>query len=671
MGRARTTNPATPDPYSPAPPFPRAPEPDRRLRLPVLASGPRAQRPRARHSSIGRWRAGVLILVHVLMIAHVLHWWFTGRSVGRFVLSDSMRTLELGEINPGFIFFVVALGVTAIFGRFICGWVCHMGAMQDLCAWLLRRVGIRPRLFRSRLLGFVPLGLAIYMFVWPAASREVARRIIEPAWPEMGASLNATPFPGWSTDLVTDSLWSGLPSWGVAIPFLLICGFATVYFLGARGLCRYGCPYGGLLLPAEQLAPARVVVDTPRCDQCGICTSVCTAGVRVHDEVRLHGAVTDRNCIRSFDCVAACPSRALRFRPAAPALLSRRSGNRPKTRYDLTLAEELACIAVFAGVFLTTRGLYEQIPLLLSATLGVIGAFLAWKLIRLFRDAHVRLAAFQLKLHGRLRPAGAAFAAGVAILAALLLHSAAVRIILVRADFHDDRVATPYEAAVAGRGASDGDLAEARKAARLYRLARPIREGGIALARTPSAEFRLAWMHVVAAERDRALDVLRSLEASGRAGAEAASERARLLLAWRRVEEARDVLERALLEHPRSASLRDMLASLLAGAGRIAEAETLYRDALAARPRDGDARAGFARLLLHTGRVDAAIGELARVSGDWPGKSGARRDLAVALFMAGRLDEAIAELADAARARPAQRAHLEALSAEMLRRAGR
>lgn len=613
----------------------------------------------------------MLILVHVLMIAHVLHWWLTGRSVGRFVLSDSMRTLELGEINPGFIFFVAALGITALFGRFICGWVCHMGAMQDLCALLLRRVGVRPRLFRSRLLGFVPLGLAVYMFVWPTAKREVAHRVIEPARPELSASLSTTPFPGWSTDLVTDSLWSGLPSWGVAIPFLLICGFATVYFLGARGLCRYGCPYGGLLLPAEQLAPARIVVDASRCDQCGICTSVCSAGVRVHDEVRLYGAVTDRNCIRSFDCVAACPSQALRFRPAAPALLSRRSGNRPKARYDLTLAEELACIAAFAAVFFTTRGLYEQIPILLSATLGVIGAFLAWKLIRLFRDAHVRLAAFQLKLRGRLRPAGAVFTAGVAVLAALLLHSAAVRIILYRAALHDDRVSTPYEAAVAGRGASEDDLAEARNAARLYQLAHPIGEGGIALARTPSAEYRLAWMHVVAGERDRALDVLRSLGTSGRAGPEAATEQARLLLAWRRNDEARAVLQRALLDHPRSASVRDMLAQVLAGAGRIAEAETLYRDALAARPRDGDARAGLARLLLHTGRVDAAIAELARVSRDWPRKTGARRDLAVALFMAGRLDEALAELADASRARPAERTHLDALGAEMLRHAGR
>ena len=30
------------------------------------------------------------------------------------------------------------------------------------------------------------------------------------------------------------------------IPFLFIVGFMTVYFLGSKGFCTYGCPYGGV-----------------------------------------------------------------------------------------------------------------------------------------------------------------------------------------------------------------------------------------------------------------------------------------------------------------------------------------------------------------------------------------------------------------------------------------
>lgn len=287
----------------------------RSLHLPVLTRRTQVKAPRVAHI-----RAVALIAVQLLMVVHVLCWAMTGKSIGRFVLSDSMKTLELGEINPGFLLFAGSLVLTALFGRLMCGWICHMGALQDFASWLLRRTGIQPRLFRSRFLGYIPLVLAGYMFVWPTLKREVVCNWIVKAWPEWASSLQVAKFPGMSLDITTDRLWDELPPWWIAIPFLLICGFGTVYFLGARGLCRYACPYGGFLLPVEQLAVGRVVADMSKCDQCGICTSTCTAGVRVHDDIRHYRAVVDRNCVRSFDCVEACPSGALRFGLTTPAV---------------------------------------------------------------------------------------------------------------------------------------------------------------------------------------------------------------------------------------------------------------------------------------------------------------------------------------------------------------
>ena len=91
-----------------------------RVHLPILDTEPGPARASTRRWRFARWRAVTLILVYVLMTAHVVHWALTGRSVSRFVLSDSMRTLELGEINPGFLLFVASLLVTVIFGRFMC-----------------------------------------------------------------------------------------------------------------------------------------------------------------------------------------------------------------------------------------------------------------------------------------------------------------------------------------------------------------------------------------------------------------------------------------------------------------------------------------------------------------------------------------------------------------------
>ena len=70
------------------------------------------------------------------------------------------------------------------------------------------------------------------------------------------------------------------------MPFLLICGFVIVYFLGAKGFCTYACPYAGFFAPADTVSPGRIVVDHDKCEGCGHCTAVCTSNVRVHEEIR-------------------------------------------------------------------------------------------------------------------------------------------------------------------------------------------------------------------------------------------------------------------------------------------------------------------------------------------------------------------------------------------------
>ena len=60
-----------------------------------------------------------------------------------------------------------AVAGTAIFGRFLCSWGCHILALQDFSAWLLDKLRIKPRAIRSRLLLWVPMGAALYMFMWP------------------------------------------------------------------------------------------------------------------------------------------------------------------------------------------------------------------------------------------------------------------------------------------------------------------------------------------------------------------------------------------------------------------------------------------------------------------------------------------------------------------------
>ncbi len=145
----------------------------RSIQLPVLKNSP-VQESGIRKSKTSRWRAAALIFLNLLMVAHVIQWRIMGTTISPIEPSETMYTLQQGAINAGFIFFSLAILATLIFGRFVCGWGCHIVALQDFCAWLLKKMGLTPKPFRSRLLVYVPLIAALYMFVWPTVYRALS-----------------------------------------------------------------------------------------------------------------------------------------------------------------------------------------------------------------------------------------------------------------------------------------------------------------------------------------------------------------------------------------------------------------------------------------------------------------------------------------------------------------
>ena len=186
-----------------------------------------------------RWRALALILVHVAVALHVLHHYVTGSTLTPVEPSEAMQTLgQQGLINASFIFFIVTILATLVFGRFFCGRGCHIVALQDFCTWILRKLRIPPKPLRSRLLVFIPLIAFAWMFIAPTLVR----------W-----SLGQ-PQDSMTNHLVTDDFWERFPEWPVALLTFFVCGFLIVYVLGNKGFCTYGCPYGGIFGVADKVA---------------------------------------------------------------------------------------------------------------------------------------------------------------------------------------------------------------------------------------------------------------------------------------------------------------------------------------------------------------------------------------------------------------------------------
>lgn len=412
----------------------------------------------ARPSRVGRWRALVLLLVHVAIALHAWHWYATGRTLSPLEPSESMAFSQRGIVNAGLIFFALAILSTLIFGRWFCGWGCHLIALQDGARWILRRVGLRTRGVNLGLLASVPWLAFVYMFLSPIVL----------------ALLEGTGFVPGGAQLETEQFWKTFPPWPVALVSVIVCGFAIVWLLGQKGFCSYGCPYGAIFGIADQFAPSRIRVNDD-CAQCGHCTVACSSGVNVSQEVREWGMVVDPGCMKCADCVSVCPKDALYVGWGAPALFaSRRAeprranrarwaerllllcffaasfallhlydgrygaylnppsatlqklvgvltlgsfavawllrGSAQRTR-DYGLGEELLLALFFLAALYAFHGLHGWSPLLLTLALATIFAWFAVELVRLVRRSDLAWRGWRLKREGRLTSAGRVCAA--------------------------------------------------------------------------------------------------------------------------------------------------------------------------------------------------------------------------------------------------------------------
>jgi polyferredoxin/tetratricopeptide (TPR) repeat protein len=499
------------------------------------------------------------------MIAHIIQWRLSGQTVSPIEPSETMYTLQSGAVNAGFIFFILAILATLIFGRFVCGWGCHIVALQDFCAWLMKKFGLTPRPFRSRLLVFVPLIVALYMFVWPT----VSRYLIKPA--------NEALFPQFTNHLITTDYWATFPTVAVAIPFLFICGFMTVYFLGSKGFCTYACPYGGFFGVADQFAPGKIRV-TDACNQCGHCTAVCTSNVLVHAEVKEYGMVVDPGCMKCMDCISVCPNDALYFGFGKPSIGVKKSITK---NYSLTWPEELFAAVVFFVSFLAVWDVYQLVAMLMALGIATVTTFLAVRSLRLVRSSDLSFYRWNLKAGGVIKKAGWVFLSFAAVWIGLNAHSGYVRYHERAAAMAFEQIRIPDELALArpnpARWLSATDVENIRNGKKHFYAA-----SGAGFFVNKEALSKLAWIEYLSGNTEQALSLLT------RAAEHQSDEGRALSLYYRgaiqnrlgRYDEALVSLDEAIAERPDLVTAREEKGESLWQLGRRDEAISIWKDAI-------------------------------------------------------------------------------------------
>lgn len=189
-----------------------------------------------------------------------------------------------------------ALGLLLLFGvllgRFICGFLCPFGLIQDLMYKIPTRKLKKSRF--TRVLSYlkyvllivfvivIPLVLAVPGFckyICPVGTIEAGIPLVL-----MNASLK---------QLVGD-----LYIWKISLAVLCLVAMIGIY----RVFCRFICPLGAFYSLFNRISFVNINIDNKKCTHCNNCIGQCKMDIK---------SVGDHECIMCGDCIKYCDHSAI------------------------------------------------------------------------------------------------------------------------------------------------------------------------------------------------------------------------------------------------------------------------------------------------------------------------------------------------------------------------
>lgn len=195
---------------------------------------------------------------------------------------------------------VSMLLITAIMGRFFCGFLCAFGTMGDFFWYLgsklkIQRPKIGTKFDRVLKKGKYVLLVLIVVLMWTLGV-SVLNGTANP-WTVFGM---LTKLSGW-TDMTV------LVSIGMLLLLLIVVG--SLYI--ERFFCRYLCPLGAMFAIVSRFRLFKIRKPREKCGPCRACTKRCSMGISLYRT----NVVTSAECIDCMNCVKICPRENVSANP--------------------------------------------------------------------------------------------------------------------------------------------------------------------------------------------------------------------------------------------------------------------------------------------------------------------------------------------------------------------
>ena len=205
------------------------------------------------------------------------------------------------------------LGIILLYGllagRWICGWLCPFGLIQELL-YKIKTPKVRKSKITRALSYFKYVVLVFFVFIIPILYSlrntpvPAFCKYICPAGTLEGAM-------GLLSNKVNESslrMLGPIFTWKFLLMVSIIVGCVFIY----RLFCRFLCPLGLLYGFFNKISIFGIKLEKPKCIDCGKCISKCKMDIR---------HVGDVECISCGECIDVCPTKAISFKNGGISLL--------------------------------------------------------------------------------------------------------------------------------------------------------------------------------------------------------------------------------------------------------------------------------------------------------------------------------------------------------------
>ncbi|MEN6325453.1 MAG: 4Fe-4S binding protein [Syntrophomonas sp.] len=211
-----------------------------------------------------------------------------------------LQTSIAGITGSQITFFALGLLVLAgiTLGRFICGWFCPFGLIQELIFKIpLPKVAVKNRFKQLEYLKYVVLLLFIVLLpalgTYGISSTAFCKyvcpvEVLEAYLPLM---------------IVRPSIMSAIGPW-LQWKFIFLITILLVSVFIFKPFCRFICPLGAIYSFFNPVSLYRLQVDHHKCTGCNSCQAQCKLDIAVYEDPN------HRDCMRCNECLV-CPSQAL------------------------------------------------------------------------------------------------------------------------------------------------------------------------------------------------------------------------------------------------------------------------------------------------------------------------------------------------------------------------